>query len=309
MLPRGSRRNSAYIPAETRPAFGESIIRKVAQGCNPMLKNLTSAAGIQGEKMARSRMLTITMIAAIIAYLLWNVDALSPLMYPFRLFVTYVHEAGHSLMALLTGGKVLGFTVSSNGSGLAITSGGSRALILPAGYLGAAFFGTILFYILNTRPYARTISIILGIGLVVFTLMYARPDKDGAPIALLVGLLAGLGLVGLGWKVAKEVNLLVLNVLAIMAALNAVLDIIYLTKITRVTDAICDRSGGAINDAAAFTCDVARGIPPVVWAFLWAGIAVAMMGAALYYSLLRPMLQEADKLIQKSESDSKLDAT
>jgi hypothetical protein len=250
-------------------------------------------------------MFAITMIAAVLAYLLWNVDALSPLMYPCRLFVTYVHEAGHSLMALLTGGKVLGFTVSSNGSGLATTSGGTRALILPAGYLGAAFFGAVLFYILNTRPYARTISIILGIGLVVFTLMYARPDQDGAPIALLVGLLAGLGLVGLGWKVGREINLLVLNVLAIITALNAVLDIVYLTKFTRVNDAICDQRGAAINDAAAFTCDVARGIPPVVWAFLWAGIAVAMMGAALYYSLIRPMLQEADKLTQKSNTDTK----
>lgn len=268
-----------------------------------MLKNLTNNTGIRGERMSRGRMLTITMFAAIIAYLLWNVDALSPLMYPFRLFVTYVHEAGHSLMALLTGGKVLGFTVSSNGSGLATTAGGSRALILPAGYLGAAFFGTVLFFILNTRPYARTISIILGVGLIVFTLMYARPDQDGAPIALLVGFLAGCGLVGLGWKVGKEVNLLVLNVLAIITALNAVLDIVYLTKITRVTDTICDRRGGAINDAAAFTCDVARGIPPVVWAFLWAGIALAMMGAALYYSLIRPMLQEADKLIPKSDQD------
>jgi hypothetical protein len=270
-----------------------------------MLKNLTPTGGIQDQKMTRSRMLAITMIAAVIAYLLWNVDALSPLMYPFRLFVTYIHEAGHSLMALLTGGRVLGFTVSSNGSGLATTAGGTRALILPAGYLGAAFFGAVLFYVLNTRPYARTISIILGIGLVAFTLMYARPDQDGAPIALLVGLLAGCGLVGLGWKVGREINLLVLNVLAIITALNAVLDIVTLTRITRVTEAICDRRGGAINDAAAFTCDVARGISPVVWAFLWAGIAVAMMGAALYYSLLRPMLQEADKLIPKSDTDTK----
>ena len=251
-------------------------------------------------KITRQRMLSVALIAAVIVYLLWNVEELSFFAYPFRLFVTYVHEAGHSIMALLTGGEIIKFSVSSNGAGLAITSGGARYLILPAGYLGAAFFGAALFYLLNTRPYVRTISIIMGIMLIVFTLMYAGLDPNGEPTAMLVGLLFGAGLIGMGWKLEQNINLLLLNVLAIMTASNAILDIKYLTRTRSVNDAMCSRADGiAINDAAAFTCDVAREIPPIIWAFLWMGIALGMIGAAVYYSTLRPILD--DVKVSRSE--------
>jgi hypothetical protein len=30
-------------------------------------------------------------------------------------------------------------------------------------------------------------------------------------------------------------------------------------------------------------------VPPVVWALLWAGLALLMLGAAIYYSLIHPL--------------------
>ncbi len=232
-----------------------------------------------------------------IVYALWNIDFLSPIAYPFRLFVTFVHEAGHTSMALITGGRVLGFTVSADGSGLATTAGGNRALILMAGYLGAALFGAVLFYLVNTTHRSRTIAMILGGGIIIFTLLYARPDANGIPLALFVGLLSGIALFSTGQRDNPEISHFVLNILAIMTALNAVLDIWYLTRINRVTENLCE-GRGPINDAAAFTCDVAPAIPPVIWAFLWAGIAVAMMLVSVYYSILRPMLRTAEITIQ-----------
>ncbi|MBC8100177.1 MAG: M50 family metallopeptidase, partial [Armatimonadetes bacterium] len=107
------------------------------------------------SKRFRRRALLTALVALAVVYVLWNVQAFDPLLYPIRLFVTYVHEAGHSLMALLTGGRVVGFVVHPDGSGLATTAGGSRALILPAGYLGAALFGAVLFYLVNRVRYTR----------------------------------------------------------------------------------------------------------------------------------------------------------
>jgi hypothetical protein len=241
----------------------------------------------------RRRMLTITFGALAIVYLLWNIPGLDMLIYPFRLFVTYVHEAGHSLMAILTGGRVLSFSVSPDGSGLAFTAGGSRALILPAGYIGAAVFGAGLFFLSNTRPFPRSFSMALGALLIVFTLMFARADPSGNLTAPIIGLLTGAVLIALGWKVGGEINLLVLNVLAIMTALNAVLDLFSLVRYTRVNDAVCS-ARQTLNDAAAFSCEVLR-LPPVLWAALWALIAVGLISAAVYYSLLRPALRGRER--------------
>lgn len=241
--------------------------------------------------LTRRRALTITIGAVFVVWMIWNVSQLSFLAYPFRLFVTYVHEAGHSIAALVTGGRVIGFSVAPDGSGLARTAGGSRALILPAGYLGAALFGSVLFYIVNTIPRPRGISALLGVGLVIFTLMFASPDSSGLPVALFVGLLFGAGLIVLAWKARQEWNLLVLNVLAIMTALNAVLDVVVLIRNSNIT--IPTVSGGVIyNDAAAFSNEIAPFIPPAVWAVIWAGIALTMLGISVYFSIIRPWLRD-----------------
>jgi hypothetical protein len=237
--------------------------------------------------LARRSALMVSLVALVIVFILWNVPAFDPLLYPFRLFVTYVHEAGHSLMALLTGGRIAGFTVSADGSGIATTIGGIRALILPAGYLGAAFFGAVLFYTINTIRYPRFISILLGVGLIVFSVLFARPDRFGVPLALVVGILFGVVLIGMGWKISRVINLLVLNALAMVTSLNAVMDVFSLTRSTGVT--IETGEGVIRNDAAAFSAEIAPLIPAGVWAVLWAGMSLLMLGWAVYASVIRPL--------------------
>jgi len=251
-------------------------------------------------RLSRRTALIITFGALAIVYGLWNIPQLDFLVYPFRLFVSYVHEAGHGIMAMLSGGRVVGFRIFADGSGLATTQGGSRLLILPAGYLGAAFFGAVLFYIVNRYHAARSVSVCIGIMLVVFSALFARPDSDGVPIALVVGLLAGLGLIGLGIKTGLIPNLIMLNILAIMTALNAVLDLVFLIRNSGI---IMEARGGLIrNDAAAFTAEVMPFVPPVILALLWAALALAMIGAAVHFSLVRPFLREP-----KPKQESPLD--
>lgn len=256
------------------------------------------------ETITRRQALTITFAGAVIVYLLWNVDFLSFMAYPFRLFVTYIHEAGHSLMAIITGGKVIQFTVSPDGSGLATTAGGSRALILPAGYVGAAFFGAILFYMINRHTrFIRAIGGVLGVFLVVFTLLFARPDEGNALTAVIVGLVVGFTLLQLAWKGSLQLNLLILSVLAIMTALNAVLDLVTLIRYADMQ--MIGGSGIVRNDAAAFSAEIAGGfLPASVWAFIWAGIALSMCGASVYYSLLRSGKLKDDI---KTDSDGEID--
>ena len=109
----------------------------------------------------RRNALWMAVLATGVVFILWNIPQLSFILYPFRLFVTFVHEAGHALMASFTGGGVESFTVIANGTGWTKTWGGNRVLILAAGYLGAAFFGAALFYLVNTVPFPRKIALAL----------------------------------------------------------------------------------------------------------------------------------------------------
>lgn len=226
----------------------------------------------------RQRALTIALLAFVIVLVLWNIPQLDFVLYPFRLFVTFVHESGHALAALLSGGRVGGLTVFADGSGVTITAGGARWLILPAGYLGAALFGAALFYVTNTVPFPRTIALVLAILLGAITLLYT----SFLSTAWLVGIGSALILLAL-WRYAdRSVNLLVLDVLAMLTGLNAVLDLVGLISSSRAS------LGAVRNDAAAFSAEIAPIIPGVVWAVLWAGIAVALLGAAVYFSYIRP---------------------
>lgn len=235
----------------------------------------------------RRRALILSALALAAAIFLWNTPALSPIVYPFRLFVTFVHETGHGLAALATGGRFLGFQVFENGAGVALTAGGSRLLILPAGYLGAAAFGAILFYLAHTVPHSKRISVVLGVLVGIVTLLYTGLlSAQFSPIAFIVGLFMAGALIWLGRRADDDINLLALNFLAIMTGLHAVFDLIGLIGSSGAM------LGNVRNDAAAFSAEVAPLIPAAVWALLWAALAVAMLGAAVYFSVIRPWLRK-----------------
>lgn len=250
---------------------------------------------------SRRRALAVALLALIVVFVLWNVPAFSFLVYPLRLFVTYVHEAGHSLAAILTGGQAAQFVVSPDTSGLTRSIGGNQLIVLPAGYLGAALFGSLLFYLANRFwRYGHYLSMLLGFGLIVITVLFARPDEGGALTAIVVGLLSGAALAGIGWKAPPLLNLLLLNILAMLTALNAVLDIWYLVGRS-------DAARGAVmNDAAAFSRLYASFLPPAVIAFIWAGIAVLMLGVAVWLSVIRPLRREIDSAFDALTKDEKV---
>ena len=236
----------------------------------------------------RRRALLIAALASFMLYIVWNIAGLAVILAPLRLFVTYIHEAGHGLSALLTGGDVIGFVVSPNGSGLAITAGGARSVVIAGGYLGAAAFGSGLFYLANRYSrYDRLLAVGIGVFMVVFTLQFARPDESGSPTAIVIGLAFGVALAGIGWKAPRVVTLLVLDMLAIATALNAVLDIWFLLGSIDAT------RGTVQNDAVAFSREITAGLVPAsVIALVWVGMAGLMFAAAVYYGVWRPLQEE-----------------
>jgi len=67
----------------------------------------------------------LLLIATLLTVAIWFIPYADYLVYPIRLFVTFIHESSHAIIALLTGGSVQSLTIAVDGSGVA-----GRALYL-----------------------------------------------------------------------------------------------------------------------------------------------------------------------------------
>ncbi|NCC33313.1 MAG: M50 family peptidase [Chloroflexia bacterium] len=239
------------------------------------------APGIQPSSVARPSGM-IPLLAAVGAFALgW----LGPLAFPFRLLTTIIHELGHGLAALLTGGAFVRFVVFPDGSGLAYTAGGMQWLIIPAGYLGTAFVGAGLIMV-GRSPRASRIALgIIGAVLVLLTLRYALPSVFSAHIlsgllTLGAGLALGAGLLWVAWKATLPWALGLLNLLAFWIGLSALSDL-------RVLFQLSTSAGmGSMTDAHAMA--QITFLPAAFWAILWVIIALGVLGSAFWYTWIRP---------------------
>lgn len=207
---------------------------------------------------------------ALIAWTPW----LRVLAYPFRLLTTLVHELGHGLAALATGGEFLRFVVFPDGSGLAYTAGGWRLAVIPAGYLGAAAFGAALIVAGRSARGARAALGAVGAGLVVLTLRYALPsvftlEGAGGLLALGSGLALGAAALWLALRAGAAAVAFAVHLVAFQAGLTAFGDLW----------ALIGLDGGTPNDARAMAAVIP--LPAAVWAVAWALAAALLLGAAL----------------------------
>src|SRR5438270_12308667 len=107
---------------------------------NHRLKSMATSAEESSMKYklsqdARPQAMTL-LLAAAISIVLWFVPFAEILSYPFRIFVTFIHEGGHAVAALLTGNSVQSLSVAMNGSGETYTTQGgmfSQMLVSSAG--------------------------------------------------------------------------------------------------------------------------------------------------------------------------------
>ena len=75
------------------------------------------------QQDARPQAMTL-LVAAALSVVLWFIPYAEVLTYPFRIFVTFIHEGGHALAALLTGNSVESLRVAVNASGETNTTQG-----------------------------------------------------------------------------------------------------------------------------------------------------------------------------------------
>ncbi len=189
------------------------------------------------------------------------------LLYPFKLFTTWVHECAHALMTVLVGGRALSITIQPDTSGVtqSLVPAGRIAggLVASAGYLGAAVVGCLLMAATRVEKWARVILLFLG-AFMLFTVVVWMRNLFGF-IAVLAW---GMTLIVLARRGMGNGPRFVLSLMAIQVALNSVYDIRVLFMIDRASD--------ATTMARLFL------LPSWIWAALWMITSVALLCTTLW---------------------------
>ena len=188
----------------------------------------------------------------------------SPFVYPFRLFVVFLHEISHGLAAFLTGGEVLSIGIGADEGGVCVTRGGWPFLILNAGYLGSLLWGAAFLAAGASRRNAPRVLGAIGVFTLAAAVLYVR-----TPFGLAYTVLAGAVLVAVAARLPVGASEVVLAAIGAMSALYAVADI--------ASDVI--RRHSSQSDAAA----LARltGVPAGVWGVLWIAVSILVVVALL----------------------------
>ena len=190
------------------------------------------------------------------------------LLYPIKLFTTWVHETGHASMSVLVGGHVTSITIQPDTSGLtrSLLPAGrvARGLVASSGYLGAAVVGCLLMASTRVEKWAHVILRTLAAFMLLTLVLWMRNL-----FGVVVVLAWSVALITLAQKGAASAVRFFLSLLAIQVALNAVYDI-------RVLFLIDHSQSDAATMARLFL------LPSWVWATTWMLMSVAMLGATLW---------------------------
>ncbi len=184
--------------------------------------------------------------------------------YPFRVFVVFLHEISHAIAALATGGRVMWIGISPDEGGVCVTRGGFAFLVLNAGYLGSLLFGALFLLLGSRRRRAPQILGSIGAFTLLAALLYVRTW-----FGFVYCLLAGLALLIVATKASPAASEVLLAAIGSMSVLYAIADI--------ASDVLLSHSGA--SDASA----LARltGLPAVVWGVVWIVLSLATLVAVL----------------------------
>lgn len=196
----------------------------------------------------------------VIIFFLWH----TPVLFPFKLITVYIHEMGHALAGLATGGKVKGIEVNPDEGGVCHLAGGSMWLVLPAGYLGSSIVGAALILLGTSLFLSKIAAVLLIVGLL-FALWWA---KNWLSRGLTLGSMVLLVLL---WWLKNGVGLpYLISFVGTMSSMYAIFDI--------YDDTI--RRNVPSSDASRMA--EMTGLPSLLWGIIWFVFSVGMLTGALY---------------------------
>lgn len=230
----------------------------------------------------------LLLIATVITIALWFIPYGAYVVYPIRLFVTFIHESSHALIAVLTGGSVQSLTIAADGSGLTYSApagfmGG--LLTSSAGYIGTTVFGVLMLFLIrkNFSPnkILTALGIFVGAMLLIFTVispifnfLSLQVAYSSVLFTIVTGAVLAVALVALGIFAKASIARFAVAFLAVQCLLNAITDQLTLFMINSPFVG-ADIQNDASNMAAA------THLPGILWVMIWIGISIVMISLGL----------------------------
>jgi Peptidase M50B-like len=231
---------------------------------------------------ARPQVRTL-LIATAITLALWFIPYAEILTYPFRIFVTFIHEGGHAIAALLTGNSVASLSVATNASGETYTTQGgliSQIFVSSAGYLGAMAYGALLLVLIRRAVAARIVLLASAAFILLLTTIFGlwKPLSYGmwerfSLFTLLAGIAISLGLVSIARYASARVASFFVSFLAVQCILNALADL-------KTVFFLSTPFGPSVPTDAVNMAN-ATGVPALFWAIIWIGLALLILSTAM----------------------------
>ncbi len=175
------------------------------------------------------------------------------LLYPVTMLVTFMHEFGHAMGAILTGGSVEGLQVNSDGSGYTTTRGGSPGVVLMGGYLGSAILGNVLFRIgARHHRLAQGTLMVMAIFMTLAGLIWFESFES----------------TGILWVFALSLAFIALKT-------RVDQDVLMFLGLAAVLYIIQDFNVGPSSDLAMYEKVVGL-FPAQIWMYIWLGLAALL---------------------------------
>lgn len=217
--------------------------------------------------LLRSHWQLIAITALIFA--LWS----TPVVVPLKILIVFLHELAHALTTLLTGGAVEEMSISASQGGHVISRGGSRFLILTAGYLGSLLIGVaLLLAALRTRA-DRVVVALFGALMLVVALLYMRDI-----FALVFTLSTSVALLAMSRYLSNDINDMTLRIIGLSSLIYVPYDIF---------DDTISRSGMRSD---AYMLAEEFGGPTLLWGGLWLGLS----GVVIFWCLRHILGQDSN---------------
>ena len=222
---------------------------------------------------------TTLLLAAAVSIALWFIPFAEVLTYPFHLFVTFIHEGGHAVAALVTGNSVQSLSVAMDGSGETYTTQGgifSRMLIASAGYLGSMAFGALLLVLIRKAVAARFVLAAAACSVFGLTLVFGliKPVATGGslagiPFTVVAGGTLSAALMTLARFAGRRVAAFFVSLLAVQCILNALLDLKTVFFLSAPFSASAQTDAQNMADATQ--------VPAIFWTVLWIALALGIL--------------------------------
>jgi hypothetical protein len=226
-----------------------------------------------------SRLLVVALLATLV---LWNVPYGWIVLYPFKIFATWLHESAHGVVMLATGAGLERLEIFRDTSGLAHPSRGvsapAQALISSAGYMGTALFGALFLVLGRTDRGGRRVLLAVAAAMTITVILAIRNGFGAAAVGASALALAAIAIWG-----GERLSAFMVSFLAAQSCINAVLDIRLLFGSVMVVN------GRAHRQSDADTVARVIGGPPWMWAAMWLVWSFVLFYVALRLTRPRPI--------------------